>query len=417
MRSAMNDYFAQFTQAPGFRRVALEPIFDAGRDTPELVHAVARDMPQIEAILESLRHSLPLVPDSRIGLHGDGPFCRIPNHYRSVSFMVPSEADPSLPAGAILFKGTEPLLGDFQEYLDWMLATPFRSAMLPLGLHFPLELKVPPGAMWIKECKAEQFLSSQVQQRHLQRFGYLARVPLPLFVYKLTVQQVARYAESVRNRIGADAFRKIESKLADGLGIEVYYYPSLPVRAADVQVSAGKDALMQILTPDDLGVVFDHWIGLLSRLLKLGYMPYAPWNHGLGSCVDPGNACIDGGFNDLLTLVPFSMIPSEAIFRQSLQLTLHSLADSVATLLAASTEASRSQASILVNTYLLEGLRKSFQSSASELHDIDGRLLNFFKTPTVEDLIQEARELNADWAHRGAQFVRDLEAFPQAATA
>ena len=56
-------------------------------------------------------------------------------------------------SGAIVFKGTEPLLPDFPEYLDWMLQAQFRASRLPLGLHFALDMKLPPGAMWIEECE------------------------------------------------------------------------------------------------------------------------------------------------------------------------------------------------------------------------------------------------------------------------
>ena len=51
------------------------------------------------------------------------------------------------------------------------------------------------------------------------------------------------------------------------------------------------------------------WAQLMAEMLCLGYMPYASWHHGMGGCVDSGNVCIDGGFNDLLTLVPFDAIP------------------------------------------------------------------------------------------------------------
>ena len=59
------------------------------------------------------------------------------------------------------------------------------------------------------------------------------------------------------------------------------------------------------------------WCRLFARLLHLGLMPFAPWNTGRGSCVYPGNACIDGGFADLLMLVPFESIPDDRWFRRS----------------------------------------------------------------------------------------------------
>src|SRR5690606_8035032 len=122
-------------------------------------------------------------------------YYRLPNHYRSISYLLGGESSDGRrgASGVIVFKGTEPLLPDFPAYLDWMLRAPFRSSALTLGLHFPMEIKLPPGAMWIEECKAEQKISSRIQSDYLKRYGRLARLPLPLFTFKATQQQDACY--------------------------------------------------------------------------------------------------------------------------------------------------------------------------------------------------------------------------------
>jgi hypothetical protein len=177
----MSNILQSLTAEAGFGSMILQPRFDAERDTPELLEAVASGFSEIHQIAASLRGSLPLAPHSRIGPIGAaGAFIRIPNHYRSVSCLIPGAR--GAPAGAIVFKGTEPLLSDFPEYLDWMLRAPFRASYLPLGLHFPLEMKLPPGVVWLDECLIEQEITSKIQRQYLARYGRLARLPVPLFV-------------------------------------------------------------------------------------------------------------------------------------------------------------------------------------------------------------------------------------------
>jgi hypothetical protein len=390
----MNSFFASFTSEDGFGSAALQTIFDAEQGTPELIDQVARQAPQIRDVMAGLRESLPLVPHSGIG--PIGRFYRIPNHYRSVSFMLPPDhpGDQHPGPGVIVFKGTEPLLQDFPAYLEWMLGTPFRGSPLPLALHFPLDMRLPPAAMWIEECNAEQAVSSSIQQRYLGRHGRLARLPVPLFVFKMKPEMTRRYEDVIRSRISAEAVKKIGNKLADGLGVEVYYYPELPVRVADLFVGNVRNTFRDMLTAQDVERVFGDWASLLAEMLGLGYMPYAPWHHGMGACVDQGNTCIDGGFNDLLTLVPFEAIPDDALFRQSMLVTIRMLSESMAALAAASLgvpPVAESDASSLAATYLTERLRARLRALEDEHHGVDPRLGRFFASTTATDILNVLR--------------------------
>lgn len=121
----------------GCASVGLHTVFDAERSSPELIEQIAVDVPQIREVVVSLRESLPVVPNSRVGPLGRGDFYRLPNHYRSISYMLPPSGgdDQDSIKGVIVFKGTEPLIPDFPDYLDWMLGAPFRASALPMGLH------------------------------------------------------------------------------------------------------------------------------------------------------------------------------------------------------------------------------------------------------------------------------------------
>ena len=400
----MDDFFLPFTRALAVDRVTLPLRFDAERDTPALIDAVSVAVPPIRGVLASLRTALPLVPHSGAGAIGN--FFRIPNHYRSVSFVLPA-ADSGAPdavAAAIVFKGTEPLLRDFPNYLEWMLRAPFRGSYLPLGLHYPLEIKLPPAAMWIEECVTEQEVTSSIQMVYFKHYGNLARLPVPLLVYQFTTEQVQRYEAIVRARVSAAAFKRFEAKVAGGLGIEVYYYPTVPVRAADLSVSGIKSAFESCLNAAALDSTFNNWIELMADLLHLGYMPYAPWNHGMGACVDPGNACVDGGFNDLLTIVPFDAIPGEHLFWRSLSSSVQLLASSIVAMCAATTNSrpwSQSDPIGVAIAYVMERLRTRILSYECQSHPVDDRLAQFFEEPSVHDVLRHLRETHREGGSPG----------------
>ncbi len=352
---------------------------------------------------------IPVVPHSRTGSIGRTGFIRLPNHYRSVSFVLP--ADPGggqRSPGVIVFKGTEPLIPDFAEYLDWMLGAPFRASALPLALHFPLDMKLPPAAMWIEECRAEQAVSSALQQMFLGRFGRLARVPVPLFAFKLSAEQNARYEELVRSRIPDDGIRKIRNKLVDGLGVEVYFYPELPVRVADLSIANVREAFKAALGREQTEEVFDSWTQLFAGMLCLGYMPYAPWHHGMGGCVDPGNVCIDGGFNDLLTLVPFDAIPDDLLFRHSLAASIKMLAESMVGMAVACIGVPPLQdgdAVLLATAYVGRKLQEHLLCIGQDGRGIDARLRRYFAAAEVSDIVELVRRAHQSRI-RSTQFAR-----------
>jgi hypothetical protein len=403
----MRDYF-DHRGTIGIRREALQTIFDAERETPALIDAVAMDTPQIREVMANLRESLPLMPHSRVGHFGQ--FHRLPNHYRSVSFMlapVDRAGAESIP-GVIVFKGTEPLLPDFPTYFEWMLETPFRSSVLTLGLHFPLDLKLPPAAMWINECIAEQAVTSELQERFLGRHGRLARLPVPLFVFKMTSQQTERYERVISSRISKDAMKKIKNKLTDGIGVEVYFYPELPVRVNDLFVGNMRDHFKPALSPEQVEHTIHEWVQLFSELLCLDYMPYAPWHHGMGGCVDPGNVCIDGGFNDLLTLVPFDSIPDDVLFRNSLAASIKMLAESIVGLLSVHTglqSPNKDPEGISVAVELVtEEMRGHVRAAEKIGHKLDERLARYCNAPQVAEICSMISEPHRRRA-KGTQYL------------
>jgi hypothetical protein len=230
---------------------------------------------------------------------------------------------------------------------------------------------------------------------------------MPLFVFKLTPAQMARYEEVVRSRLSDDAIWKISNKLRDGLGVEVYYYPELPVRAADLLVGNVREAFKQALSPHQLEATFSRWTDLMAEILCLNYMPYVPWHHGMGGCVDPGNVCIDGGFNDLLTLSPFDAIPDDVLFYRSLQSSIQCLADSMVMMAAAAVGApivSDPDASAVAVRMVVARLRENVHVAQRRGHDVDIRLKRYFDVPEAADIVNLMRRAHAARG-RSSQFL------------
>ncbi len=229
----------------------------------------------------------------------------------------------------------------------------------------------------------------------------------PCSFFKMTPQQIKVYEECVCSRISVEAFKKFGNKLNDGLGVEIYYYPELPVRVADLLVGNVRETFKACLAPDQVEVTFSSWAKLLSEMLCLNYMPFVPWHHGMGACVDPGNVCIDGGFNDLLTLVPFDAIPEDILFHRSLQTSIQMLAESMTKMSAVSIgfpSVTETDVTTMAATYLKDRLHEHIRSSEQEGHAVDARLRRFFDPPQVADILQLLHCMHRDRG-RPSQFV------------
>ena len=313
----MTDLLRRHAERAGFAQVRADLTFDAERDRPRLVGAIAHRCPPIRAILAGLRRRLPIARNAGEGITGQ--FYRLPGHYRSVYCAIPELGGPERlwEGDVIALEGTEPLMADFDDYLGWMMTAPFRDSDLPIGLHFPLVADIPPGAAPLDECEQAQRLSAVLHERHLTRYGELAQAPVPLAVHRCSSEDTARYVEILRWRLPRHAFERAAARVGTGCGVSVWYYPTAPIRVDDLRVLAADDPHLRA-APAAGEETIAGWCRQFARLLHLGFMPFAPWNAGRGSCVDAANACIDGGFADLFTLVPFESIPDDRWFRRSL---------------------------------------------------------------------------------------------------
>ena len=386
----MSDPLQRHAERAGFARVPADLAFDAGRERPRLVAAVERRCPAVRAILAGLRRRLPIARHAGEGIAGQ--FYRLPGHHGRVCCAIPDVGGPErLWEGEVIaFEGSEALMADFDDYLRWMLTTPAREGALPIGLHLPLVADVPPGAMPLDECNRAQRLAAGLHERHLTLYGELARAPVPLAVHRCSAEDTARYVEALRWRLPGPAFERAAVSARQGCGVAVWYYPTAPIRVDDLRLLAAADP--QLLAAPEAGEeTIAGWCRQFARLLHLGFMPFAPWNAARGSCVDSASACIDGGFADVFTLVPFESIPDDGWFRRSLLGSIRRLSQTVAVFtgaLGARPAAPRDpDLDWLIRVFLSPRLLDQLEREAPTGAGLDGRISSCFRLDRLEDLV------------------------------
>ncbi len=378
----------------GFTPVASDMVFDAEHERPRLIAALEPLCPDIRAIMSGLRQAVPVAPNAAAGVTGQ--FYRLPGHFRSVCCVVPDtpRAEELWNGDVIAFKGTEPLMPDFDEYLQWMMTAPFRGSDLPMGLHFPLMVNVPPGMVPLDECVREERMAAAVHERHLTVYGELAHAPVPLFVHRCASAVTTRYVDTLARHLTPQAFERVEQRAGAGCGVSIWYYPTAPIRVDDLRVLAATNPQLRVAA-DEGEETITRWCRLFARMLQLGFMPYAPWNQGRGSCVDAGNACIDGGFADLLMLVPFESIPDDRWFRRSLLASAQMLSHTVSMLTVSlgPRPAERPDPSLdpLSQVFLRPRLLEAILAETPAGLAPDARVVSCFALERFEDLVSASR--------------------------
>jgi hypothetical protein len=310
--------------------------FDLSKNDATVFEAVANNSNRFRSVFASIQSQIPLQPTSRP--YTDWHFYRLPNHNRSFCYSL-SETESIFDAPAFVFKGTEPLLQDFPLLLDWMSQAPFRRSTRVMADHFPLSEGKIPGALSMKEACREAEIALEVQRRHLNHYGELARIPTPLAIHVVDEPKAERAIAMLRNKLSSAAFARVEAILQSELAIYIYYYPIAPIRSNYRGGIAYTKLTEHVTRTFNKEVTVADWARLMTRLVYLGFLPYNVRNEGLGACMDFGNATLDGGFCDLDSIIPVeespddefyyeSIVQSFAILQNTIKLTLGISADS-----------------------------------------------------------------------------------------
>ena len=342
--------------------------------------------PRFRPAVEDLINALPVPPT--VSAFTCLSFCRPPTSCRSFYFF--PGADDGTGGGAIAFKGLEPCAPDFCDLIaDFRRAGPSPHN---IAEHFVFEEGKVPGCLTIEDALFEADRSSLYQTAHLAAYGEPAHAPVPLFVFRHEDQTVRRTSEVLRHHLSTPAFRLVERELERGLGVYVYYYPSLPIRVRDIdfllQGVSFRERLLAIMRdvcdPDE---VVESWVRGFVRMLYCGFLPGSLASLRTGMCCQPQNACIDGGFVDLDSLTRFDELVDDTAVHAALQFSVDSLIDSVRALIAGRVDPTRGEGSGIridlhyFREYLLSMLRAAIEREARPDLQLDSRVSEYLKPP------------------------------------
>jgi hypothetical protein len=189
------------------------------------------------------------------------------------------------------------------------------------------------------EATNESSIALEYQKAHLKRYGEFAHLPIPLLVYEWPDEVCARVRSDLLpllSRRGADI---VEHTLESGIGIYVYFYPTIPIRllfAVDKYEGPGltldKDLQyierMSNIKRDGLDVprIIEGWTKALVQMMAVGYLPKDPGSLLTADCMQPWNVCVDGGWVDLDSIVPIQSLLDEKEISDVVRRSVRSLA-------------------------------------------------------------------------------------------
>jgi hypothetical protein len=364
------------------KKVAAKPVRDFLSENPALADAVHAAVPWLAEITDGLRSHLPLPLTVRPFV--EPPFFRPAGSHRC-TFLLFSDAVPNTlnktSNSGLAIKGMEPAVPDFETLLQDLRGACYSPHNI--AEHFVFEEQKIPGCVSLPEAMREAECASAIQSAHLRAYGDLARLPIPLFVYRHSDEVQHMVAQSLRRSLSQAAFLAIQPQLTAGLGVYVYYYPAPPTRVRDVDfLLDGLDFRARVIAlttrvcnPDDL---IRQWVRGFVRMLFLGYLPGSLASFRTGVCCQPQNACMDGGFVDL----------------DSLQFSVDSLLRTVRTLIAGSGDPTRAEGPDVrvdlhyLRQYVFFLIEEAIVSEGREALGLDSRIRGFF-TParSAADLV------------------------------
>src|SRR5262249_38162269 len=168
--------------------------------------------PAVAAAMEGLREEVPIA--RTCASFAEEPYHRPFEHRRCFYYSFDS-------GGTLAFKGTEPLADDFAEEVRHIesMRTPFSRSALN---HFvSTEHKVSLGVS-VHEALTQADITARFQADFLERFGRLARVPVPLLVVQWPRKVRDALVETLRPFLAPTSLENLLRVTEQGLGALVY---------------------------------------------------------------------------------------------------------------------------------------------------------------------------------------------------
>ena len=319
----------------GLKTASATPVWELHANSKELFDALSATEPALGAIYEFLGKELPVQRQWAFGSFG--AISRPDRHVRA--FYVHLDKLKSIPGGrgCIAIKGTEPAsenfdriakrMGEMWNVFSWTIGGAARHLLEDLTLlnqleRFPVCEGKPPGVHPLWDAEDEAKCALELQLAYFRRYGRLARIPTPLFVYRWPREMRERALQVLRPLLSPKTATMVESLIGDELGAYVYYYPSYPlramhVRAGDVGPEVSYDARHAALASlSEPGRAIEGWVRLTAEILALGWIPTDPAHFGRGNCLMGQNLVLDGGIVDVNSIraVSSMQVPGELDF-------------------------------------------------------------------------------------------------------
>jgi hypothetical protein len=406
---------ADALDACGMSRVTLRRMRNFIAAGSPLHAARAFIAPRLVEAVEALDAFTP-APDTA-NAFARGPFFRPPGSHRSFYYCPDLAArDGAEGAPVLAFKGLEPLARD----IHIMLRDLKRPCYSPHAIaeHFVFVEDKIPACLGLTEALREAERAEAVHAAHLRVYGELARLPLPLAVFRHDDATCAFMSTKLRAILDDAAFRKIEPILAEGLGVYVYYYPAPPLRARDadymLQGLAFRRRLFALIRDIcEPETIIARWVRLFARMLLLGFAPGSLASLRTGACCQPQNACLDGGFVDLDSITPFSAFATDASLFAALQFSTDALMQTLRTLAAGAEDPTRAETQDVridlhyFRQYLLQAIAQALDYEQRPNAQLDPRVARYFTPPhSFEALVQRLSgyySADAELAPEGAE--------------
>nr|BAP05584.1 CalN [uncultured Candidatus Entotheonella sp.] len=304
-----------------------------------VAQALAKSHPAVLSICEAIKEKGLPHPVRRGSMKND-PFVRPSGHGRAFYIdlnTLGQDESTKNPEGCIAIKGSEAVATDFVPWMHRLrghrMYWTFRAFhTLPLQLdteinnldRWPvLERKVP-GVLTQAEATNESSIAFEYQKAHLKRYGEFAHLPIPLLVYAWPDEVCARVRSDLLPLLSKRGADIVEHTLESGIGIYVYFYPTVPTRLlAEVDKYEGpgltldKDLQyierMSTIKSGGLDVqrIIEGWTKVLVQMMAVGYLPKDPGSLLTADCMQPWNVCVDGGWVDLDSVVPIESLLDE----------------------------------------------------------------------------------------------------------
>jgi hypothetical protein len=237
-----------------------------------------------------------------------------------------------------------------------------------------------PSAMRCAQ-KTSEFLSSFSRYHR-----HSPSVPLPLLVLRIPERIAAKFLSQLEpyysDRGHLTGAERLRQAAQEGLAVYVYYYPSLPIRAAHVvgqfRGSFGIYSSSKLREFSlDIEKLIQDWTQLFGEILLAGWLPASKF--AIGHCLQAQNLVIDGGFCDVDSVLPMKKIKNIEDFYSALLFCVNEFTASLCEILKITTD----QLNLPVWHVVWDSLRKMVLT-APKTKFSDKRLKQCFDLKGVE---------------------------------